>query len=57
MKEFLEFEDIAEHINGYARVVQYEYGPRKDGKPGNQHKLVSLTEGRYQQGRIIGFAR
>jgi hypothetical protein len=57
IKEFVDFEDISKYLDGYARVVQYEYAPRKDGKSGHQNKIISVSEGRYQEGFIVGFAR
>jgi len=37
--------------------VHYEYAAKKGGKGEHQHKIISLTEGKYTKGRLAGFAR
>ena len=69
LKLFIAFDDIKQSLNGYARVVHYQYDAYKVGahevkslvKSGQRtteyHQLLSVTEGTFRGGLINGFAR
>lgn len=54
-KEFLQFEDIKESINGYARIISYK---AINGNPESENnELESVFEGTFKEGLKEGYCR